>query len=672
MAKPSNVETSKNAKEAPAKNANSKGRGRQRRSRNFDPRQEKTIKDMNLPNQFESDNDWKWYASSESLLRDTASFSYLYPLGELIDKGQSAGTEANAWSIPGVMAIYTAPSLGYTNTPSDPATIAARNLYTAVRARNSGATNTYEAPDLMMYILAMDGIFSLCANIRRAYGVIQQYGKVNRYYAAALVYAMGFDYEDLVRHLCDFRAMINAYQHKMNSYVIPSSLPYLARHYWMYSNLYYDTPNNPKAQIMMYVPEGIWMYSRDTDQATALKPIPWMMDNYKSSVVEPRNSDSRPGWKVSEIEQLLEQLADPICADQIVNVMCGDMLKYFGAANCLTISDIDANYTIQPVYSQEVLSQMQNATLLGRWIDPMTAILDTPASPTGQTVPFDNNTVGQDKSIDGGWIMSATTTHIIDLSAESDGGENEFSHSINQAYRANKVVTQQHGEVTPADTMVATRLTNIVTGFEFDDRDQYNALTTQDFLDSEVFHAGGQTIYGYECHALGSDSANSVELMSYKSTIPTAGSDIATYAKVFYFAYPNRGQIQRTSLISSEDIYYTVPQFRKIRVEEGVTDAVALGLQMDEILTKNDDDFRRMAFVTNFTLHPPITYFTWTKTSLKTSGGTWQIAYNSSNYQLDFEDVAYYTLLDQKDLRMLARAALLSELAIAASGNSVI
>lgn len=128
-------------------------------------------------------NDPSWYAANSALLRDSASFSFNNPLGNRItlSGAPSSVSISRTFAIPGVYAIYCGPSIGRSLDNSSPVNIAARNIYSFVRHANSGHSN-YDAPDLMLYLLAMDQLYSGLAFMSRAYGVMSQYSQATGIY----------------------------------------------------------------------------------------------------------------------------------------------------------------------------------------------------------------------------------------------------------------------------------------------------------------------------------------------------------------------------------------------------------------------------------------------------------------------------------------------------------
>lgn len=305
-------------------------------------------------------NDPSWYAKTPQLLIDSSSLAYQYALGspltidhikpqipesktfnQYVDEKFTSNTESK-WrgTMPGIWTIGIVPTYGVCDSPVSAANISARNLYSFVRHANSGHTN-YEAADLMLYILAMDSIFSLYQHCARAYGVMRLYSQDNRYLAKALVTAMGFDYDDLSSQMADFRAFINLIAVKASAYKVPADFTMYIRHMWMYANIFADS-NSPKAQSYLFVPDGFWQY-----------------DEYNGAgklVYAPIGS----GRKLSQLKSYVNSLFNPIIASEDCNIMSGDIQKAFGE-KCFGLSTIAEDYTVGIAYNPEVLEQIHNA-----------------------------------------------------------------------------------------------------------------------------------------------------------------------------------------------------------------------------------------------------------------------------------------------------------------------
>ena len=387
------------------------------------------------------DNDWTWYASNEQLLRDSASFSYNYPLGSPIN-WNSMRQDKNDLAVPGVMSFETSTCFGFTDDANDAINIASRNIYTYVRHANSGSSN-YDAPDLMIYLMAMDSIYSTLAYLKRVYGIANVYSYTNRYLPQTLIRANHIDFEDLIANLSNYRGKINALVVKAGSLCVPDTMPIFKRHTWLYSGLYYDTPTDDKAQIYMHVPHGYWQAEYDSSAAPGvfLQYHPWWKQ--ATGVSKPTTDYTITMGRALSV---LTNMLDAILSSESFNIMSGDILKAYTAGSVVKLEQIPESYTVVPVYSEEVLDQIQNLTMMGYFADER----DIAGYNTSLYEAVDTAT-----QLPSGWLTSTPYFFIGDNFV----GDTVFGGI--ETYYDNRMVNFTHGNVTPQDTMVATRLTNI-------------------------------------------------------------------------------------------------------------------------------------------------------------------------------------------------------------------
>lgn len=377
-------------------------------------------------------NDPRWYAQNEQLMRDTASIPYSWPLGNRLDLGPYA-TEINKGSLPGIMAIHTAPTFGYSDNPNSPINVAARNVYSFVRHANSGHAN-YDATDEMIYLMAMDSCYSFLSFVRRIYGVVCTYSFTNRYYPVAALNAMGVDFYNVQENLADFRAWINTIAVKFGSMCIPASMSYMAKHMWMYEGLYYDTPQD-KPQTYLFVPDGFYRFTYDSDGAGMLTydRLQKMQTTYSSKPINPFGDSTL--LTVQELIDYGNSLINPILQSEDMNIMSGDILKAFGAQNLYMMNTISEDYTVLPVYEPEVLDQIQNLTMVGRFTEDRAYLIQSASK---------------------GWLEFMPDFHF----------PYQFASVKNQSTGENflfakKFITFDRGDITPDMTMEASRMTQI-------------------------------------------------------------------------------------------------------------------------------------------------------------------------------------------------------------------
>lgn len=397
-------------------------------------------------------NDWRWYAFNEQLLRDSASFAYSWPIGGKLNTGLLS---LDARSVPGIMAFKTVPAFGQSLDGTSALNTASRNIYSYVRHANAGHTN-YEAPDLMLYIMAMDSVDSFAAFMKRIYGLINLYTYENRFYPDALLMAMGVDPADFRQHIADFRAFINMFIVRVGSMCVPTSLAYNARHMWMYDNIYVDS-DTAKAQTYFYTPDGFYMYQLDATGKGMLKYTQLVADDDLLTV--------------AELEAFGLALINPILTSEDMNIMSGDILKAFQDGGVIKRTGVSETYQVFPVYNEEVMSQFENITMMTPF-NPQTGSLEVQTySPHLYQVITENAPEGAEGYLYYNPSFLGESAFI--------GGQFTWSKSDRLAaygpYTCDRMINMHKNEVSPADTMVATRLTNIC---KLDDADGSMFSTT--------------------------------------------------------------------------------------------------------------------------------------------------------------------------------------------------
>lgn len=305
-------------------------------------------------------NDPSWYIREGQMAKDVASLSFNNALGVNFNMNQELSgnvTPANAYvgTLPGIFVINTAPSFGATYDGRSPINVAAKNIIGFIRSYNSGAKN-YDSPDLMLMLGSMDGIYALIAHFMRAYGTARVFSHTNRYIGDALLYAMGFNADEVRQNLANFRAYINMLITKASAICTPNIMTIYARHFWMYSGVYKDEDID-KAQMYLYRPNIIWSYE-EGDGAGYLKANA-VGANATSNGIVPTL------WSLTEWETFADSCMNKLLNSQDIAVMSGDILKAYGEGNLWKLSLINEDYAVIPVYSNEVLDQIHNTTFVG-------------------------------------------------------------------------------------------------------------------------------------------------------------------------------------------------------------------------------------------------------------------------------------------------------------------
>lgn len=362
-------------------------------------------------------NDPAWYAKTAQELNDAASIPFSWSTGtEITISGgiyESATYKANTLRAPGIMNYMLYPAVGKATSPTDPINVAAQSLYTYIRHQNSGSAN-YDAPDLMLYVIAIGEVYSYINWLTRIYGIAGLYAGHNRYLPDGLLYGNGVNADDVRQNIAQLRYGINLLINKAASFCIPTGLPYFNRKAFLYSNIYTEG-TSWKDQLYQFVPAAFYKYSLDSDMAgqLTLASIP-----------------KEGTWTVAQMLQFGNDLMMPLIMSEDMNIMSGDILKAYGANSIVRFAPVPDNLQIAPVFSIEVLEQMKNST-------PVTKDIDT--------------SVHQDSTK--GYLVSANSIAVTTDTILDPVGAGFLA--------SDRLITTTSADVTPALIMENTRLTQI-------------------------------------------------------------------------------------------------------------------------------------------------------------------------------------------------------------------
>lgn len=322
------------------------------------PRKDSKAKRVNLDNEriskYEKDysNDPSWYSRNPELLKSAASLPFAQILGELMYPFTSTNSYSTS-SVPGVMAIGYTHSYGGDGAYPTALNQAGRSIYSYLVHANS-RNYSYEYQDLMIAIAAGANVFAMLANAIRAYGVAKTYSERNRYLPDTILQACGFKPESVRDNLGKMWFDINELISRTTQIWIPNTIPVLQRWFWMATNVYKDA-NDPKGQIYVYVPHNFHVYNATLlDTGGGLERL---MVN--GSMFNP--FDFAYSWETWY--QAISTAIDKLLEDEDRGIMYGDILRAYTSSGIYALPQVPSDYRVEPVYSAEVLTQIENCTL---------------------------------------------------------------------------------------------------------------------------------------------------------------------------------------------------------------------------------------------------------------------------------------------------------------------
>lgn len=297
-------------------------------------------------------NDPSWYAKNPLILRDAGSFSFNNPLGNIEDLGfgTSEFTEgANKYAFPGIITFKMVGIPGVGDSESDALNIAASDQYAVNRYLNSGHAN-YEPADQMIYFMTLDNAYMFYAWVRRLSGTLSIYTQSNKYWPRYLVESQDVDFDDLIANIAQFRAWANQFADMLKPYKIPDEMPIFRRHWDLYSS-YYTDADTTKSQVYIYTPAGFYHFEPYTDTKGG------------KLVYEVLTTSANPTGSLTfkDIQAIGQTLIDGILNIDDNGIIAGDLLK--SHSSFFVLPEVVADYMVVPVYSKEMLMQIENATI---------------------------------------------------------------------------------------------------------------------------------------------------------------------------------------------------------------------------------------------------------------------------------------------------------------------
>lgn len=405
-------------------------------------------------------NSVDWYVTNEQMLKDAASIQFFNALGNETYYGRNSqfltqyvgptnvtftDTSKLDRSVPGIFKIGYLPTYGRARDNSDPINLAARNIYSFVRKANSGSKN-YDAPNMMMYLMACDSVYTFYQWMLRLYGLLRYYSVYNQYYNEAILKAMNVDAASFSGFMADFRAYINKFALKANSLCVPNTFKVYERHMYLVSALFKDT-EAAKAQIYLFNPDYIYTYDEPNGRLTPLAI------GRNASLLTP-----------TDVMAIGDTLLNAILTSEDMAIIKGDILKAFGDNGIYSLAPISDDYVTATIHDYEILTEIQASNYLGP-LDLSKANINI----TEDTTP-------------GSATEGALRQSVTSAVTYTTSGAKNFVPTGNLATILNMYVDNP----TPADVMVASRLAHYSVLYIDGDASAATVYNTAEYYGTEV------------------------------------------------------------------------------------------------------------------------------------------------------------------------------------------
>lgn len=347
--------------------------------------------------------------------------------------------------LPSIMVLESIITPGFSDSNGSPLNVAANKLFAEMRRYNT-SVETYDAVDVMQYILACDTAFAIHSYFASAYMLLHNMDWSNKFIPIALCESRGFDYEDISVHQTEFRDILNNFRIKMGSLNIPNAFPFMAYHARLFSNVYKDA-DNFRAQLYSVIPHIYYVFQEGEAGNEPGKLVPKAFP----TVDEEGNTGNKVRrLTVADMKAILDSIVTPLMTSSL-SLISGDMLKLTDYT-MLQLDEVTENSVSTPIYDPEFLRDLKNATVY--------ANTKAPEHVTVSTSTYDE------------------TTGCYYIEQTSDVGGIKFAPLIKGITCGGEVIIDIDADLpSPEEFYVATRHTtlgsNTIKTFDTDPKDNY-------------------------------------------------------------------------------------------------------------------------------------------------------------------------------------------------------
>jgi len=304
-------------------------------------------------------NDFGWYNGIPVLLDSSAKIPYANV------PGQDSTMEWNTFTtgdidpqskavIPygGVWVMRWCPSVGRSTDNTSPISLAAREIYANIRAVYSG-TLPEDPPDLVMYLMALDSIFSYLSYLKKIYRALETYSPYNKAMPALILAQCGIEPADaaaLRQDRANLRNAINNLITMSYKFHCPDVMTVFKRHYWLSSNIYADH-DHVKAQFYHFVPEFFYKFVENSTTGGYLTPA------------------GLPGPTVSAYYTYGLNLIQALGDWEESYTISGHLMRAYEGKPEFKVDYLDEHEFLDVVFVPEVLMQIHNSMSGGDTVD---------------------------------------------------------------------------------------------------------------------------------------------------------------------------------------------------------------------------------------------------------------------------------------------------------------
>lgn len=287
-------------------------------------------------------NDFAWYNKNPQLLTSAGSLIFSRRYGDLYKSLSYAGSNytinnSGNRSVAGVMRAVYYPFVAAEGTEADPINIAAKNIYTWLRHKNSGA-KVFEQSDVIQVLLSSGSVKAALEFAKKLLRCVASYSAVNRFAMRHIIPYTDAEFTNMVSNLANYTARLNMLIAKATSIIIPKDIPLFSRWKWLSANVFKDDQLQ-KCSYYTFQPEVLWHYDWANHKCTTSSLLTSTFASLLSAIE-------------TEINNLLSY--------DDYGTISGDILKAYGEGNIDVTTGMNLGEIQDPTYDMDAVNQFKN------------------------------------------------------------------------------------------------------------------------------------------------------------------------------------------------------------------------------------------------------------------------------------------------------------------------
>lgn len=319
------------------------------------------IRNLHFQRKDGADNDLKWYNNAPDVINAVGRVPFSLAEGDRFDILDSLNyPDTEPWvrksaANPGIMRFSMIPTYGDNDNHTSPLNLAAMETFTILRNAASG-TMKYDQNNVMLQIIAIDNALMLYQYLCRVYRAAFTVDYTNKYLPDFMLKAMKAS-PNLRSDLANFEAAMTYFVTKLGMINIPDQFDIIHRHQWLFERVYKDSQSR-KAQMYLFMPSHLYVYS-ETDAEHGEKLVLTPMYTITGS-----SNSSMYINNVDNIMHAIDYVLSPLLGSSTFGQINGQMAQAFGSNAMIKVSALDRFGMLDIAYSPEVLSEIENATIV--------------------------------------------------------------------------------------------------------------------------------------------------------------------------------------------------------------------------------------------------------------------------------------------------------------------